>query len=77
MADGARRVLKADLGVAVTGIAGPDGGTVEKPVGTVCFSVVGPGERMTTLTRAVPGDRQLIRQWSVMVALDLVRRALR
>lgn len=77
MADGARRVLKADLGVAVTGIAGPDGGTVEKPVGTVCFSVSGPGERITTLTRAVPGDRQLIRQWSVMVALDLVRRALR
>ena len=77
MARGVRRVLRSDLGVAVTGIAGPDGGTAEKPVGTVCFSVSGPGEQVTTMTRVVPGDRQLIRQWSVMVALDLVRRALR
>ncbi len=77
MARGVRRVLRSDLGVAVTGIAGPDGGTAEKPVGTVCFSVSGPGEQVNTMTRVVPGDRQLIRQWSVMVALDLVRRALR
>ena len=77
MAAGIRRVLAADVGVAITGIAGPEGGTDEKPVGTVCFSVSGPGERLTTETRVVPGDRQLIRQWSVMVALDLVRRALR
>ncbi len=75
MADGARRALSADIGVAVTGIAGPDGGTEAKPVGMVCFSVSGPGERRMTTTRVVPGDRQLIRQWSVIVALDLVRRA--
>lgn len=75
MAAGARRRLHADIGVATTGIAGPDGGTPEKPVGTVCFSVVGPGDVATTFTRVVPGDRQLIRQWAVMVALDLVRRA--
>lgn len=77
MAVGVRRVLNADMGVAVTGIAGPDGGTDEKPVGTICFSVSGPGDQLTTLTRLVPGDRELIRQWSVMVALDLVRRAVR
>lgn len=77
MAVGVRRAMNADLGVSVTGIAGPDGGTDEKPVGTVCFSVAGPGDALRTITRVVPGDRPLIRQWAVMVALDLVRRALR
>lgn len=77
MAEGVRRALRSDIGVSVTGIAGPDGGTEAKPVGTVCFSVAGPGAQATTVTRHVPGDRDLIRRWSVMVALDLVRRALR
>jgi nicotinamide-nucleotide amidase len=77
MADGIRRAAGADIGVAVTGIAGPDGGTEEKPVGTVWFAVAGPGDYRDTLKRVVPGDRQLIRAWSVMVALDMVRRALR
>jgi nicotinamide-nucleotide amidase len=77
MADGVRRALGADVGLAITGIAGPDGGTEEKPVGMVCFSVSGPGDRRVTVTRVVPGDRHVIRQWSVMVALDLVRRAVR
>lgn len=76
MAEGVRRRFGADLGVAVTGIAGPGGGTAEKPVGTVCFAVAGPGQAMHVETRRVPGDRGVIRQWSVMVALDLVRRAL-
>lgn len=77
MARGARQALGADVAAAVTGIAGPDGGTETKPVGTVCFSVSGPGERLMTVTRVVPGDRQLVRQWAVMVALDLIRRAVR
>jgi nicotinamide-nucleotide amidase len=77
MADGVRRAVGADIGVAVTGIAGPDGGTADKPVGTVWFAVAGPGDYRDTLKRVVPGDRQLIRAWAVMVALDLVRRALR
>lgn len=77
MADGARRVVGADIGVAVTGVAGPDGGTPEKPVGTVWFAVAGPGDHRETLKRVVPGDRQLIRSWAVMVALDMVRRAVR
>lgn len=77
MADGVRRAVGADIGVSVTGIAGPDGGTPEKPVGTVWFAVCGPGDFQETLKRVVPGDRQLIRSWAVMVALDMVRRALR
>jgi nicotinamide-nucleotide amidase len=77
MADGVCRAVGADVGVAVTGIAGPDGGTVSKPVGTVWFAVAGPGSHRETLKRVVPGDRQVIRSWAVMVALDLVRRALR
>jgi PncC family amidohydrolase len=43
MASGVRAALKSDWAVAVTGVAGPSGGTVDKPVGMVCFSVVGPG----------------------------------
>jgi nicotinamide-nucleotide amidase len=77
MAEGVRRGVGADIGVAITGIAGPDGGSPEKPVGTVWFAVAGPGSHRETLTRVVPGDRQVIRSWAVMVALDLVRRALR
>jgi nicotinamide-nucleotide amidase len=77
MAQGARTRLGVDIAAAVTGIAGPDGGTETKPVGTVCFSVSGPGKNAATVTRVVPGDRQLIRQWAVMVMLDLVRRAVR
>ena len=75
MAIGARSVLGADVGVSVTGIAGPDGGTDAKPVGTVCFSVSGPETHSITVTRHLPGDRDLIRRWAVIVALDLVRRA--
>ena len=77
MAEGARTRLGTDIGVAVTGIAGPGGGTPEKPVGTVWFAVAGPGAHRETLKRVVPGDRQVIRSWAVMVALDMVRRALR
>lgn len=77
MAEGVRARLRTNIGVSVTGIAGPGGGSETKPVGMVCFSVAGPGEQRTTETRHVPGDRELIRRWSVMVALDLVRRALR
>lgn len=75
MAEGACRRLSVDLAVAVTGVAGPGGGTPEKPVGLVCFSVAGPDG---SLTRAVnlPGARFDIRDRSTTVALHMVRRLL-
>jgi nicotinamide-nucleotide amidase len=77
MADGALRRFGADTAVGITGIAGPGGGTPEKPVGTVCFSVaLGQGARLTRTTR-LPGDRADIRERSTTVAMHLLRRALR
>lgn len=72
MAQGARARLGADVAVAVTGIAGPDGGTAEKPVGLVFLYAVGPGgeeERRLDL----PGDRDMIRGRATAAALHLVR----
>jgi nicotinamide-nucleotide amidase len=75
MAQGARRRLGADVAVAVTGIAGPGGGSAEKPVGLVHFHAAGPGgERAQELV--VPGDRDAVRQRSAALALHLVRRLL-
>jgi nicotinamide-nucleotide amidase len=73
MAEGARRVMKSEIGVGITGIAGPTGGTETKPVGTVCLSVAGPGERRVVRTTRFPGDRAMVRQMAVQAALDLVR----
>jgi nicotinamide-nucleotide amidase len=76
LAEGAVERFRADFGVGVTGIAGPDGGTEEKPVGTVCFSVVGrDGTRLTRSAR-LPGGRSDVRERSTTVSLHLVRRLL-
>ena len=76
LADGARTRVGADVGVGITGIAGPGGGTAEKPVGLVCFSVAGPdGSRITRSTN-LPGGRTDIRDRSTTVAMHLVRRLL-
>jgi nicotinamide-nucleotide amidase len=76
LADGARSHVGADVGVGITGIAGPGGGTAEKPVGLVCFSVAGPdGSRITRSTN-LPGGRADIRDRSTTVAMHLVRRLL-
>jgi len=76
LADGARAALGGDVGVGITGIAGPGGGSPEKPVGTVCFSVsTGSRERLTR-TVHLPGSRFDVRDRSTTVALHLVRRAL-
>ena len=76
MADGARRVGGADLGVGVTGVAGPGGGTDAKPVGTVCIAVAGPGTAEVATTVRLPGDRAMVRGQAARIALDLLRRAL-
>jgi nicotinamide-nucleotide amidase len=76
LADGARTALHADIGIGITGIAGPGGGTPEKPVGTVWLSV---GHRSgARLTRRVqlPGDRADVRDRSTTVAMHLLRRLL-
>ncbi|MDX6580585.1 MAG: nicotinamide-nucleotide amidase [Gaiellales bacterium] len=73
MAHGGREQLGADVAVSVTGIAGPGGGTVEKPVGLVFLHAAGPmGERH--LRFDFPGDRETIRLRSAVAALHLVRR---
>jgi nicotinamide-nucleotide amidase len=76
MADGALNRFGADTAIAITGIAGPGGGTDEKPVGTVCFTVkLADGETFTRTIR-LPGDRSDIRERSTTVAMHLLRRAL-
>jgi nicotinamide-nucleotide amidase len=77
MADGAAKRFGADLGVAITGIAGPEGGTKEKPVGYVCFCVKVPDGPMIARDPVIPGDRHEIRDRSCTVALHLIRRLLR
>lgn len=76
MAEGVRERLAADVGVAVTGIAGPDGGSAEKPVGTVVIAVAVTGRASAVRTSLFFGDRAMIRAQSVVTALDMVRRAL-
>ena len=66
--------LGADVGVGVTGIAGPDGGSVEKPVGTVMIAV--SGANPTVRTFRFPGDREAVRRHTTSAALDMIRRSL-
>jgi nicotinamide-nucleotide amidase len=81
MAAGALARFGADTAIATTGVAGPGGGTPDKPVGTVWFCVMlaGPdGKIGTTLTRCIriPGERFDVRERSTTVALHLLRQAL-
>lgn len=71
MARGARQRLQCDWSVAMTGIAGPDGGTPGKPVGTVCFAVSGPGVEHQE-TRHFQGDREQIQDQAADHALHLL-----
>ena len=76
MAEAALRRFEADTAVAITGIAGPGGGTEEKPVGTVCWSGRTEDGRGITRTIRLPGDRTDIRDRSTTVAMHLLRRVL-
>jgi len=77
MAEGALRRFGADTAIAITGVAGPGGGTKEKPVGTVCFTVMLAGGSAQTRTLRLPGNRSDVRERSTTVAMHLLRRALR
>jgi len=70
MAEGALTHSHADLALAVTGIAGPDGGTPEKPVGTVCLAWAQRQRATHSTTRHFSGDRQEIRRQSVAAAIE-------
>jgi nicotinamide-nucleotide amidase len=75
MAEGARRVLGADIGLGVTGVAGPaeqDG----QPVGTVFFGIALPGAEGEAVELRLPGDRSRVRQFAAISLLDLLRRRL-
>ena len=75
MADGARRVLGSDVGLSITGVAGPaeqDG----QPVGTVFVGLARPGHDTEAFGFNVPGDRARVRQYATIAALDLLRRNL-
>lgn len=75
MAEGIRKQCKAILGVGVTGIAGPKGGSEEKPVGLV-YIALADGKRTDVIKRNFPGDRERVRWYASQQALDMVRRKL-
>lgn len=77
MAAGALSRFGADTAIAITGIAGPGGGSAEKPVGTVCFTVAVAGAAPLTRTMLLPGDRADIRERSTTVAFHMLRGVLR
>jgi nicotinamide-nucleotide amidase len=70
MAEGALARSSADIAVAVTGVAGPGGGSPEKPVGMVCFAWARVGVPPAAATHHFPGDRTAVREASVAVALE-------
>jgi nicotinamide-nucleotide amidase len=75
MAEGIRKRAETDFGISITGIAGPGGGTDEKPVGTVYIALA--SELQTEHRKLhLPGDRHLIRWRASQAALDMLRRRL-
>ena len=77
MAERARRLIGADVGVSITGLAGPGGGTARKPAGLVFTAVAGPGAMVAVRRWQFPGDREAVRQKAVAAALCLLWTRLR
>jgi len=76
MAEGIRARSQASIGIGVTGIAGPGGGSAEKPVGLVFIALA--DERGTQVRQfRFPGDRERVRQWAITAALEMIRRRVR
>ena len=75
MAEGARAALHADYALSLTGVAGPDGGTPEKPVGLVYLDCAGP-DGAQVRRGSFPGDRDSVRMFAATSALHLLRRTL-
>ncbi len=76
MASGIIKRMGSSYGISITGIAGPGGGTEEKPVGTVSFAIA-DGKGVTAWTEIIPGDRQRVRIFSSLVIIDSLRRKIR
>ena len=74
MAEGIRDLARTDVGVAITGIAGPGGGSEHKPVGTVCIAVAARATRVRTFQ--FPGGREMVKALSANTAIDMLRRLL-
>lgn len=74
MAEGALKQGRANMTASITGIAGPDGGTAQKPVGTVCFAWAGSTLQTSTCTHYLQGNRHAIRMQSAHIALSGILR---
>lgn len=77
MADGVLKFSPADIGVAITGIAGPDGGTQDKPVGTVWLALAMKNQPTVSQLQLFSGDRQAVRLAAIAKALELILKACR
>src|SRR6185312_342462 len=78
MAEGAREALGCTWSVSITGVAGPTGGTADKPVGFVCFAAVGPGfEKAVSKQFEARGGRQDIQRQAAIFAFDFLLNAMR
>jgi nicotinamide-nucleotide amidase len=76
LAEGVRSQTGASIGVGITGIAGPSGGTPQKPVGTVAIAVASDGLATRTRTFSLFGSRAMIKFQATQMGLDMVRRML-
>ena len=73
MAQGALKHSRAQLSVAISGVAGPGGGSAEKPVGTVCFGWAKQGGKVISRRQHFEGDRQAVRRQAVVIAIQGLR----